>query len=389
MTLPRWFSVAALYALQNSMMLTPRWPSAGPLLCGPARSADPRRLLAYRHLQAHRVGARSAFFRPRALTTAVAVVAVAFAFTSLLVRARPLTNLISLVIAVGSPYVPLVALSGLALAALCRRVVLFIVAVAVLTATLSVQVSWYYFARPSDVGAHTDIRVLSSNLRKGQADPTAFVGLAKVSADVITVSELTPEAVQRFSQAGLDKIFPHSLLIPGPGAQGIGLWSRFPLSHLEPPKQRDIGVVSTRIVVPGVRFDPVLASMHVISPVASDTNAFGYWQSGVATAKAGLIDFAEDAGPAAVIVGGDFNSTPDMRQFRDLLTDGYHDAVRQTGAGFAPTFPANEWFPPIITIDHVLTRNAAATSIRTVTIPGSDHLALLATIQVPLDPTAS
>src|ERR1700754_2977003 len=30
MTLPRWFSVAALYALQNSMMFTPCWPSAGP-----------------------------------------------------------------------------------------------------------------------------------------------------------------------------------------------------------------------------------------------------------------------------------------------------------------------------------------------------------------------
>src|SRR5919112_1587330 len=30
MTLPRWASVAALYALQNSMMLTPCWPSAGP-----------------------------------------------------------------------------------------------------------------------------------------------------------------------------------------------------------------------------------------------------------------------------------------------------------------------------------------------------------------------
>src|ERR1700752_3873583 len=30
MTSPRWFSVAALYALQNSMMLTPCWPSAGP-----------------------------------------------------------------------------------------------------------------------------------------------------------------------------------------------------------------------------------------------------------------------------------------------------------------------------------------------------------------------
>src|SRR3954454_9221753 len=30
MTLPRWVSVAALYALTISMMLTPCWPSAGP-----------------------------------------------------------------------------------------------------------------------------------------------------------------------------------------------------------------------------------------------------------------------------------------------------------------------------------------------------------------------
>ena len=29
-TLPRWDSVAALYCLTNSMMLTPCWPSAGP-----------------------------------------------------------------------------------------------------------------------------------------------------------------------------------------------------------------------------------------------------------------------------------------------------------------------------------------------------------------------
>jgi endonuclease/exonuclease/phosphatase (EEP) superfamily protein YafD len=60
-----------------------------------------------------------------------------------------------------------------------------------------------------------------------------------------------------------------------------------------------------------------------------------------------------------------------------------------TGAGFAPTFLSKEWFPPVITIDHVLTRNAAAASINTVTLPGSDHRSLLATVRVPLNPTAS
>jgi len=109
----------------------------------------------------------------------------------------------------------------------------------------------------------------------------------------------------------------------------------------------------------------------------------------MAGAKAQLDNFAQAAGPGAVIVGGDYNSTPDMRQFRDLLTNGYHDAVEQTGSGFASTFPADTWYPPVITIDHVLTRNAVASSIKTVDIPGSDHRSLLATIEVPVEPTAT
>lgn len=100
---------------------------------------------------------------------------------------------------------------------------------------------------------------------------------------------------------------------------------------------------------------------------------------------AGLAD-AADLG--AVIVAGDFNSTPDMRQYRDLLSNGYRDGVEQTGAGFAPTFPSRAVFPPLITIDHVLTRNAAVSSIRTIELRGSDHRALLSAVDVPLDPVS-
>lgn len=98
-----------------------------------------------------------------------------------------------------------------------------------------------------------------------------------------------------------------------------------------------------------------------------------------------MAGFADAAGPGAVIVAGDFNCTPDMRQFRDLISNGYRDAVRQTGAGFAPTFPSHPVLPPLITIDHVLTRNAAASSIRTIDLRGSHHRALMSTIDVPLD----
>jgi endonuclease/exonuclease/phosphatase (EEP) superfamily protein YafD len=75
-----------------------------------------------------------------------------------------------------------------------------------------------------------------------------------------------------------------------------------------------------------------------------------------------------------------------MRQFRDLLTNGYRDAAEQTGAAFIPTFPADSWLPPALEIDHVLTRGATVTSLTAVTVTGSDHRALLTTVHIPQIP---
>jgi len=324
------------------------------------------------------------------LLTALALVALAFAALTLVVRANPALNMPALILAVGSPYTAMGALAVLVLLALRRRVLLSIIAAVVVTASLAVQVTWYYSGRPAEVGDHATIRLLSANLFKGRADPLSLVGFAQENADVVTVAELTPEAMERFSQVGIDKTFAHSLLMPAPGAGGIGIWSRYPLTALSAPKLWQVKMPGARLRVPGVRFDPLIASVHVMSPVAGDQNTIDDWRLGMASAKEQLSFFSRVADPAAVIIGGDYNSTPDLRQFRDLLADGgYRDAVEQTGAGFAPTYPSNRWFPPVITIDHVLTRNSAAKSVRTVDIPGSDHRALLTAIQVPLDPTTS
>ena len=69
---------------------------------------------------------------------------------------------------------------------------------------------------------------------------------------------------------------------------------------------------AARLAVPGLRHDPVLASAHIMSPVSDRQNTVEDWRNGMAGAKAQLNDFAAAAGPGAVIVGGDYNSTPDM-----------------------------------------------------------------------------
>lgn len=339
-------------------------------------------------MQAHRDNSSSLFGR-HAPMAFLAMLALGYCVVALIVRVIPLSNVFVLFIVVSAAYVPVLAVIGVALALMARRKLLSTAAVLVLVATLLVQVPWYYFGHPVDVGPHTEVRVLSANLRKGRADVASIVGLARQGADVITVSELTPDIFRRFTEAGIDGIFPYSLLFPAPEAGGIGLWSRYPISAVSPTKPGRPGRTAVRLQIPGVRYDPLVASVHITSPLTNYGRSFGDWHTAIAAAKAELTDFADAAGPGAVIVAGDYNSTPDMRQFRDLLTNGYRDAVHQTGAGFAPTFPSQTWHPPLITIDHVLTRQAVATSIRTIFVPGSDHRALLASIAVPLDPTAS
>jgi endonuclease/exonuclease/phosphatase (EEP) superfamily protein YafD len=317
--------------------------------------------------------------RLRTAATILSALLFVFSTVALAFRAQPVTTIPRLVLSVGGTFVPFIALVGLALALASRRVVLSAIGVILVAVAGVVQVSWYYVGHPVAVGKFTEMRVLSSNLRYGQADGPQFVGLAKNNADIVAVAELTSEAVERFEQQGIADAFPYSILRPAEGAGGIGFWSRYPITALSTPGHRAASWPAARLQVPGLKYEPVVASIHIMSPVAGDQNTIEEWNSGMAGAKAQLSNFAKEAGPGSVIVSGDYNSTPDMRQFRDLLTNGYRDAVDQTGSS---------WAPPVITIDHVLTRNAAAASIKTVTIKGSDHRALLATVRVPVDPAA-
>lgn len=330
---------------------------------------------------------RTARRAPRvSIPVAVAVSALLYVVAALVARTVPLTNLPTLVLAATFPYVPLSALCALIISALCRKKLLSAAGVVLLTVAVAVQVPWHDLGRTSEPGPQTtELRVLSSNIQKGEAHTAAFVDLAVGSADIITMSELTADAAARFREAGLRKTFPYSILVPRPGAGGMGLWSRYPLTALTPSEYGN-NFIAARVRVPGIRNDPLVASVHLMSPLAGGANTFAQWEHRITAAKSEFADYAEQAGPAAVIIAGDFNATPDMRQFRDLLDVGYRDAVNQTGAGFSPTYSPHPWIPPLITIDHVLTRNSSAQSIHTVDIPGSDHRALLATVAVPLDP---
>jgi len=181
-----------------------------------------------------------------------------------------------------------------ALALWRRRSILAVATAVLVTVAAAIQVSWCFLGRPPEVGPHAEIRVLAANIRLGQADAYSFVAVAENNADVITVAELTPEAVERFTDAGISGVFRHSHLFPAPGAAGIGIWSRYPLRVLVPPAHlRSFLMPAALLQIPGVRFNPVLAGVHVMSPVAGGANTIVKWRYDLASAKAYLGHFAK------------------------------------------------------------------------------------------------
>ena len=83
------------------------------------------------------------------------------------------------------------------------------------------------------------------------------------------------------------------------------------------------------------------------------------------------------------MLAGDFNATLDHAAFRDVLRLGYADAAQEAGNALTPT-----WGPPgkvaLLTLDHVLVdRSCAGLECSVHKIPGSDHRAVYAEIQLP------
>jgi endonuclease/exonuclease/phosphatase (EEP) superfamily protein YafD len=84
---------------------------------------------------------------------------------------------------------------------------------------------------------------------------------------------------------------------------------------------------------------------------------------------------------AAVMVAGDFNTTPWSPHFRDLLAAaGLRNAA--DGKGYIPTWPTWFW-PARIPIDHVLLKGPiAVTTVRRGPAIGSDHFPIIADLRL-------
>ena len=310
--------------------------------------------------------------------TIIGILLMLVAAAGFAVRYAPLPNHPWMIAAVAGPYLLLLAPLALALLLWARRWALGGLAAGLTVVVVAVQVPLYVADRAPQASA--TVRVMTVNMLYGRADAAAITAIADCRADVLMVQELTPEAFRRLENAGIDRVVPHRQVDPLPAAAGAGIFSRFPIV----PSARLGGLqrvmVNARLRVAGVTPDPVVASIHLASPWPHPVDG---WRRDLRLFPEILDELRTEAGDGSIIVGGDFNSTVDMRPFRRLLTNGYRDASEQAGEGRQFTYRSARIVPPFMGIDHVLTRNATAISTDTVTVPDTDHRALVATVLLP------
>jgi endonuclease/exonuclease/phosphatase family metal-dependent hydrolase len=273
-----------------------------------------------------------------------------------------------------TPYVALGALVPLAASVLTGRwVAAGISAVALLALALCVVPR--AFGSPSTVVGQP-VRVMSVNLRLGQADAAAIVDLVRTRAvDVLTVQEYTDDARAGLAAAGIDHLLPHQELSPQPGASGSGIYSRFPLDG--------IGVS----VNPGYGFHQVMARVSIPGAGPVEVHSVHPDPPGSGTEWAAGLQAQTPAGSSPLILAGDFNATLDHWELRRILATGYRDAAAEVGAGFVPTWPyygSRTPVTPKVTIDHVLVAGGIGVrDFSAATVPHTDHRAIIATLVVP------
>ena len=308
----------------------------------------------------------------------VGVTLLALAVGGCTARYVPISNHGTLYLVIAVPYLMLAAPLAMLVLYWGRRWFMAGIAGLLTVVLIAIQVPWFIAATPNL--ASVPLRTMTINMLYGKAVGSDVVRVASENADVLLAQELTPAAARQLSEAGIEKVFPYQALDARPSSAGVGIYSRYPIAEPTRVAGYQLAMVSGRVRIPEV-VDPVsILSVHLDAPWPRPIQG---WQGDIAKFPDTLSDVSSKTGDGTVIVGGDFNSTIDMAQFRALLTNGYEDAALQSGSGRVFTYPANKRYLPFLGIDHFLTRNATAIAMNTVEISGTDHRALLATVMVP------
>lgn len=229
------------------------------------------------------------------------------------------------------------------------------------------------------------VTVMTLNCRYGRTDAAAIVDTVRDRhVDILALQELTQGLVAALDDAGIRGLLPHRQLgedRPTDNGGFNGLWTRFaPVdstsSSVDIPAA-DVPMITVSSDDGSAGTVIAFASAHTKSPM----RGCRAWSQGII----GLGQLArrhDIVTPQATVVLGDLNCGIDHPSFRRLLAAGFRDAGMAATRRPGMTFPS--WLVwPRIELDHVLMSGwIDAERVETLTIPGSDHLATVASLRI-------
>lgn len=215
-----------------------------------------------------------------------------------------------------------------------------------------------------------DLTVVSHNVSGENSDPKRIArALAASGADVLALEELSRGSKATYERE-LASRYPYFAV-----QEGIGLWSRYPLTAVEPvaimPWTRAVHATVDTPKGPVALYAAHLASVRVLSG------------SGFATARRNesavkLADAVRKEPLPRVVVAGDFNGSTDDTTLTSL-TGLLRSAQEEAGDGFGFTWPASF---PVVRIDQILVKGVTPVSSWTLPDTGSDHLPVAASLRL-------
>lgn len=246
--------------------------------------------------------------------------------------------------------------------------------------------------------ADDSIRVLVYNIHAGK-DAGGIDNLARVAAvvrdaraDLVLLQEVDRgtrrsggvDQVAVLEQAtGMHGAFGNTLDYDG-GQYGIALLSRWPIVsdtlvrlRVTPPQERAGGSYEPRGAL-RARVESPVGTLTIVT-THLDPSGNDHWRL---QEVRGVLDVASGAGERSmVLVGGDFNSTPESATQQTIRQRGLRDAFSECGTGAGLTYPADSGTKRI---DYLfLTGDARCASATVLPTTASDHRPLLVEVLLP------
>lgn len=227
-------------------------------------------------------------------------------------------------------------------------------------------------------------RLMTLNTRNGQADAAQIVQTVREQhVEVLALQELNASMISRLNEAGIRELLPYSVVASASSSDngGVnGLWSAAPMSE----RTGDlIPIEASSIPAASIDFDGTVIRFGSVHPFSPRPSNQGLWDRGLGS----ISQLRED--DHTFVLMGDFNATWDHASFRYLLGGRFVDAGENAGEWFHMTYPANKKLfgmipvPAAVEIDHIVhDRGVVVGDLDAVTVSGSDHKALLGTLEV-------